>query len=353
MVLTHKATKRSGLKHLNLKGVQAWAERSGTEAEQKFGWIYDSEIYWDEIESITPDGIQRVYDIEVPGTHNFVADDFVIHNSSSAIMFGSAIAYHSTLNGHTKKVVIVDIDRQSQMRSHFLNVNPNKNITGLKENSTPDEIRNTLVQFTDSAGGAYPGLFALLGGDNNSNEHLAFRDKALYAHILPILRSMFDVVILDCSVGVLKDDVTSWSVQEADMTYYILDQLRESFDMAVAVRDGAIAPIETGGLGVDPNKLRILVTKERLRPGSTHAEWWNANMHNEFTVKGTIIEGSIPKTDDVDEAKDDCALVEVVQTSEVLSEPLQLLAHKAFPAIIPKTGGPTVDNARKRGFLGR
>lgn len=40
-----------------------------------------SDIYWDKIVSIKPLGVEKVYDIEVPGYHNFVAENIVIHNS--------------------------------------------------------------------------------------------------------------------------------------------------------------------------------------------------------------------------------------------------------------------------------
>nr|MCU0465129.1 replicative DNA helicase [Anaerolineae bacterium] len=40
-----------------------------------------SDWYWDEITSIEPDGEAEVYDLTVPGNHNFVADNIVVHNS--------------------------------------------------------------------------------------------------------------------------------------------------------------------------------------------------------------------------------------------------------------------------------
>ena len=40
-----------------------------------------SDLYWDRIKSIEPDGIEDVYDMTVPGTHNFVANGLVVHNS--------------------------------------------------------------------------------------------------------------------------------------------------------------------------------------------------------------------------------------------------------------------------------
>ena len=43
--------------------------------------LAESDIYWDEISSITEVGMEDVYDATVPGVHNFVANDFIVHNS--------------------------------------------------------------------------------------------------------------------------------------------------------------------------------------------------------------------------------------------------------------------------------
>lgn len=40
-----------------------------------------SDVYWDSITSIEPDGEEDVYDLTVEGLHNFVANDIVVHNS--------------------------------------------------------------------------------------------------------------------------------------------------------------------------------------------------------------------------------------------------------------------------------
>jgi replicative DNA helicase len=39
------------------------------------------EVYWDQIASIRPDGIDEVFDLTVPGLHNFVAGNVIAHNS--------------------------------------------------------------------------------------------------------------------------------------------------------------------------------------------------------------------------------------------------------------------------------
>ncbi len=42
---------------------------------------------WDEVERIEPAGLEEVFDISVPTLHNFVANDFIVHNSTYARCF--------------------------------------------------------------------------------------------------------------------------------------------------------------------------------------------------------------------------------------------------------------------------
>ncbi len=43
-----------------------------------------SDVYWDEVVSIEDAGIEETYDITIPETHNFVANDVIVHNSHAA-----------------------------------------------------------------------------------------------------------------------------------------------------------------------------------------------------------------------------------------------------------------------------
>ncbi|MGL5795658.1 MAG: replicative DNA helicase, partial [Waterburya sp.] len=56
-----------------------------------------SEIYWDEIVSIEAIGKQQVYDLTIPETHNFVANDICVHNTAFALCVASNIARESKL----------------------------------------------------------------------------------------------------------------------------------------------------------------------------------------------------------------------------------------------------------------
>jgi Helix-hairpin-helix motif/LAGLIDADG-like domain/Intein splicing domain len=43
-----------------------------------------SDVYWDKVVSIEPVGVEDTYDLEIDGNHNFLANDFVVHNSHAA-----------------------------------------------------------------------------------------------------------------------------------------------------------------------------------------------------------------------------------------------------------------------------
>ena len=72
--------------------------------------LSQSDIYWDEIISIVPDGEAEVYDLTVDGLHNFVASDIVVHNSieqdADIVMF---IYRDDVYNQDTEKKNIADI----------------------------------------------------------------------------------------------------------------------------------------------------------------------------------------------------------------------------------------------------
>ena len=54
--------------------------------------LENRDIFWDEIVSIEAIGEKQVYDLTVPETHNFVANDICLHNTSFAINIAHSIA---------------------------------------------------------------------------------------------------------------------------------------------------------------------------------------------------------------------------------------------------------------------
>jgi len=69
-----------------------------------------SDVYWDQVASIESAGVEEVFDLEVPGHHNFVANDVVVHNSleqdADVVMF---IYRDELYHPDTEKQNIADI----------------------------------------------------------------------------------------------------------------------------------------------------------------------------------------------------------------------------------------------------
>ena len=76
----------------------------------------ESDVWWDEVESIEYAGEEETFDLEVPGTHNFVADDIVVHNSSLAANF----CEHAAVR-YGQPVVIFSLEMgESELAQRFI-----------------------------------------------------------------------------------------------------------------------------------------------------------------------------------------------------------------------------------------
>jgi intein/homing endonuclease len=59
----------------------------------KYSWLAGSDIYWSKIKEVVDVGDRDVYDLTVPGTENFVANNIVVHNSFFASIAACRIIY--------------------------------------------------------------------------------------------------------------------------------------------------------------------------------------------------------------------------------------------------------------------
>ncbi len=70
----------STLYHSNLSRERALAA-ADIVGSSELAALATSDVYWDEIVSVEPDGEDDVFDLTVEGLHNFVAENVVVHNS--------------------------------------------------------------------------------------------------------------------------------------------------------------------------------------------------------------------------------------------------------------------------------
>ncbi len=71
--------------------------------------LASSDVYWDRIASIEPAGMKHVYDLTVPVTHNFIANDVLVHNTT----FSLNIAQHAALQ-HKIPVAIFSLETSKE-----------------------------------------------------------------------------------------------------------------------------------------------------------------------------------------------------------------------------------------------
>ena len=73
--------------------------------------LAESDVYWDSIVSIESDAIEEVFDLTVPGPHNFIANDIVVHNSieqdADVVMFIYRDDYYNPDNSERPNIAEV------------------------------------------------------------------------------------------------------------------------------------------------------------------------------------------------------------------------------------------------------
>jgi replicative DNA helicase len=84
--------------------------------DQRLGDLAAADVWWDPIVSIVPLGEQETYDLTVPGDHNFVADDIVVHNSALMANFAENAAL-----GASKAVALFSLEMsESELAQRFI-----------------------------------------------------------------------------------------------------------------------------------------------------------------------------------------------------------------------------------------
>jgi replicative DNA helicase len=84
-----------------------------------------SDVYWDEIVSIEPQGTKQVYDLTIPDTHNFIANDICVHNTSlclniaqNSAIFSQAVVAVFSLEMSKESLVMRMLSSEARVDAH-------------------------------------------------------------------------------------------------------------------------------------------------------------------------------------------------------------------------------------------
>ena len=113
--------------------------------------LASQDIYWDEVVAIEPTGEHQVYDLAVPETHNFVAQDILVHNTSLALN----IALHSALEAK-KSVAIFSLEMSKEQLTERLlteqaQIDAQRMHRGLLTEAEFDRVSNALGPLGEAA----------------------------------------------------------------------------------------------------------------------------------------------------------------------------------------------------------
>jgi replicative DNA helicase len=97
-------------------GVNPQPAFAGWEAASQFAGCGSAarDVYWDEIVSIEYLGDKQVYDLTIPETHNFVANDICVHNTAFSLNIAQNAAMRPLHNGEKAVVGVFSLEMSNE-----------------------------------------------------------------------------------------------------------------------------------------------------------------------------------------------------------------------------------------------
>lgn len=146
-------TIKASANHPFLK-LEGWTSLDKLKIKEKIAIQRNSDLFWDEIITIKELGLEDVYDATVEDVHNFVANDFIVHNSleqdSDLVFFLLRREYYDPYDKPGQAELIIAKNRHGSIGS--VNLSFRKEIAKF-ENYTP--INNSSMEDTEEAFSAF------------------------------------------------------------------------------------------------------------------------------------------------------------------------------------------------------
>ena len=119
--------------------------------DRRLAQMASDQIYWDEIVSIEPTGEHQVYDLNVPETSNFIAQDILVHNTSFVLNVG----LHAALDAK-KSIAIFSLEMSKEQLTERLlteqaQIDAQRMHRGLLTEAEFDRVSNALGPLGEAA----------------------------------------------------------------------------------------------------------------------------------------------------------------------------------------------------------
>jgi replicative DNA helicase len=146
--------------------------------------LASNDIYWDEVVSIECTGEHQVYDLTVPDTNNFIAQDILVHNTSLALN----IALHAALESK-KAIAIFSLEMSKEQLTERLlteqaQIDAQRLHRGLLSEAEYDRVSNALGPLGEAA---------IYIDDTPAMDELTLQLKARQAK----MRHNIDLIVVD------------------------------------------------------------------------------------------------------------------------------------------------------------
>jgi replicative DNA helicase len=152
--------------------------------DRRLSQLASDQIYWDEVISITPTGEHQVYDLTVPETSNFIAQDILVHNTS----FVLNVSLHAALEGK-KSIAIFSLEMSKEQLTERLlteqaQIDAQRMHRGLLTEAEFDRVSNALGPLGEAS---------IFIDDTPVMDELSMQLKARQAK----LRHNIDMIVVD------------------------------------------------------------------------------------------------------------------------------------------------------------
>ena len=119
--------------------------------DRRLSQLASDQIYWDEVISITPTGEHQVYDLTIPETSNFIAQDILVHNTSFILNVG----LHAALEAK-KSLAIFSLEMSKEQLTERLlteqaQIDAQRMHRGLLTEAEFDRVSNALGPLGEAA----------------------------------------------------------------------------------------------------------------------------------------------------------------------------------------------------------